>query len=182
MADKNFKSYEAFRQVTFMNVYLHPEDPAAWNDTMKVWRCHDCKFIKFEVRGCREDCIDVGQDSSGNWFDRCKLSSRGQYIATIKGGSHRNIFFDCLIVEHGRDVDFEFGNWHSYNFENSTGNIIDSCGTMDGSPITYCYRFGCKPVVRNTHVKHLWWRSVGLTVYWWAKYLWHVILKRPDNF
>lgn len=47
--------------------------------------------------------------------------------------------------------------------------------------MTYCYRWGCRPQIINTDAKHLWWRSIGLTIFWYAKYLWHVILKRPDH-
>lgn len=182
MPDKNFKSYETFKGVTFTRVNLLPDNPKEWNDAMKVWRCHNCHFDLFTIRGGREDCIDVGQDSSGNWFGGCTLESNGQYIATIKGDSNRNIFYDCLITRHGKDVDFEFGNWHSLNFKPSVGNIIDSCGTLDGSPITYCYRWGCKPIIRDTKGRHLWWRSIGITAYWWGKYVWHRIFNRPDNY
>jgi len=182
MPDKNFKSYEAFKQTRFANVELRPADPSAWNDTMKVWRCNNCTFDRFEVLGAMEDCLDVGQASNKNIFNEFVVAPTGQYVVTCKGGSNSNVFWYWVLIGHGRDVDFEFGNWHSLNFERSTGNVISNCRTTNGSPITYCYRWGCRPTIIDTHAKHLWWRSIGLTVYWWAKYIWHRILNRPDNF
>lgn len=182
MPDKNFKSYESFRNTRFTGVELRPADPKAWNDTMKVWRCNECTFDRFGILGAKEDCIDVGQQTSNCNFIDTLVEPTGQYVVTCKGGSNNNVFYGLILRGHGRDVDFEFGNWHSYNFERSAGNVIDGCRTTDGSPITYCYRWGCRPTVVDTKAKHLWWRSIGLTVYWWAKYIWHVILKRPDNF
>lgn len=177
--DKNFKSYEALRLTTFRGVSLHPADPSEWNDTMKVWRCKGCTFDRFDVLGSTEDCLDVGQDTQQCLFDSFTVTPTGQYVVTCKGGSNGNIFRGWRLRGHGKDVDFEFGNWHTYNFAPSTGNALQWCSADDGSPITYCYRWGCRPLIVGTKVRHLWWRSIGLTVYWWAKYVWHVILQRP---
>ena len=182
MPDRNFKSYEAFRAVAFRNVELRPADPEAWNDTMKVWRCTDCTFDSFDILGATEDCVDVGQCTDLCLFDEFVVEPTGQYVVTCKGDSIDNVFRNWILRGHGTSVDFEFGNWHSLNFNRSTGNVIDSCRTLDGTPITYCYRWGCRPKIINTNARHLWWRSFGLTVYWWAKYIWHRILNRPDNF
>jgi hypothetical protein len=182
MPDKNFKSYETFKDTTFRNVELRPANPAEWNDTMKVRRCNGCTFDRFDVLGSREDCVDVGQATNDCLFDEFVVEPTGQYVVTCKGGSNDNVFRLWLLRGHGKDVDFEFGNWHTYNFERSTGNVIEACRTTTGRPITYCYRFGCKPIIIDTHARHLWWRSIGVTVYWWAKFIWHRVLNRPDNF
>lgn len=182
MADKNFKSYEAFKGVSFRGVQLNPDVPSDWNDTMKVHRCEGCVFDSFEVRGAKEDCLDIGRETNDCLFHEFVVKPTGQYIVTCKGGSNYNHFRNWTVCRHGKDVDFEFGNWHSYNFDYSKGNVIDGVRSTDGKPITYCYRWGCRPTVVNTHAKHLWWRSIGLTVYWGAKYIWHRILNRPDNF
>jgi hypothetical protein len=86
------------------------------------------------------------------------------------------------VERHGSAVDFEIGNWHSLNFSTSVGTSLVNLRAEDGKPVTYCYRWGCKPNIIGGNMKHLWWRSIGLTVYWWAKYVWHRVLKRPDNF
>lgn len=181
MADKNFKSYENFGRCTFRGVALIPPQPLDWDDTMKVFQCRGTSFERFDVTGGREDCVDVGRESNDCMLERFVVQPSGQYVLTCKGGSNGNHFFRWHLVGHGRDVDAEFGNWSTFNFERSTGNIIDLWTTSDGKPVTYCYRWGCRPQVINTNAKHLWWRSIGLTVYWNFKYLWHVILKQPDH-
>ena len=60
--------------------------------------------------------------------------------------------------------------------------MLTNVRATDGKPVTYCYRWGCKPLFIDTPAKHLWWRSIGLTVYWWAKYIAHRILRIPDNY
>jgi len=182
MADKNFKSYETVVRARFVGVELRPADPTQWNDTMKVWKCFGCVFDRFDILGAREDCIDVGQKTNNCVFSDSLVEPTGQYVVTCKGESNNNLFTGLILRRHGRDVDFEFGNWHSYAFGLSTGNTIHACRAEDGKPVTYCYRWGCKPTIVETPAKHLWWRSIGLTVYWWAKYIWHVKLGRPDNF
>lgn len=181
MADTNFLSYQELDGRHVAVGELGPTFPRMFDDTMKVWRCNYCTFHDGEISGGREDCIDVGQQSSHNIFEKLWLFSGGQYCCTIKGGSSFNIFRDVLVVVHGRDVDFEFGNWHSYNFERSMDNGLVRVMAADGRPVTYCYRLGCRPYIVDSYVKHLWWRSIGLTVYWWYKYAKHVLLKRKDN-
>lgn len=181
MPDTNYKSYENERARVFSRVSLIPSNPQDFDDTMKVYKCTDCTFMLFEVVGGKEDCIDVGRESCGNTFIGHKLTSSGQYVFTIKGGSHYNSFHDIAIVKGGKDVDVEIGNWSTFNFDFATNNAFFRISRQDGKPVTYCYRLGCRPTFIESNVKHLWWRSIGLTAYWWAKYVWHVVLKRKDN-
>jgi len=181
MSDKNYKSYEYLIRKTVEGVSLEPENPTEYDDIMKVYRCRDCRFLDFVVEGGKEDCVDLGKESYGNEFRRMKLMPNGRYVFTIKGGSHMNYFKEIEIVGHGNDVDIEIGNWSTSNFDHSKGNVFNGIWSRDDSLVTYCYRWGCKPTFINSDVKHLWWRSIGLTFYWWFKYVWHVILKRRDN-
>lgn len=181
MSDKNYKSYEYLIRKTVEGVSLEPDNPTEYDDIMKVYRCLDCRFTDFVVEGGKEDCVDFGKESSGNDVRRMKLTPNGRYAFTIKGESNGNEFYDIELLSHGKDADIEIGNWSTYNYEKSTGNTFGGIYAKDKEPITYCYRWGCKPTFINSNVKHLWWRSIGLTFYWWFKYVWHVILKRHDN-
>ena len=181
MPDKNFISYENLTSFAVLGRTLVPDQPD-YADTMKVFRCRSVMFSDFTVTGAREDVLDLGRESSFNTFDSFRVRPTGKYCVTCKGGSHYNNFRHWTLCGHGSVVDFEFGNWHSLNFEYSTGNFIYRCATDDGSPITYCYRWGCKPLIIDSLARHLWWRSVGITVYWWAKYVAHRILRIPDRF
>ena len=182
MTDKNFKSYENEFAQLYGDVSLIPPHPLNWDDVMKVFRCTWCRWEGVEVVGGKEDCIDLGRESSDNTLEDLTLTPNGKYVFTIKGGSNNNHFNGVYIMSKPSVVDIEVGNWSTHNYEKSTGNRFNVAGHSDGSPVTYCYRLGCKVKFDSTSkVKHLWWRSIGLTFYWWFKYVWHVILKRHDN-
>ena len=99
---------------------------------------------------------------------------------TLKSGSCYNYFDDWKIVRPGRIVDFEFGNWNSQNTKKDTGNIFHECIRMDGKPIRWAARWGCEPEFVRTANKKLVFRSLGITVYWHAKYFWHKVLGFKD--
>jgi hypothetical protein len=182
MSDRNYKSYEFLESQVIEDFELVPDDPLSYDDAMKVYMCNNCMFHGGRVVGGKEDCIDIGRESSGNAFRRFRLTPLGMYAFTIKGGSNDNYFEDTLLIGHGKVVDIEVGNWSTFNYDLSTNTLFDDIRASDDKPVTYCYRLGCK--VRFTpicHVKHLWWRSILLTIYWWGKYIWHRVLKQKDN-
>lgn len=184
--DRNYRSWDSPAQGGAANITLDPVAdgwvPGTWSDTAKFYKRICCGFMNFNlVLGGTEDCVDVSPECINNRFAYFTCHSGGQYVLTLKGGSCDNLFSGWTVHAHGKTVDIEIGNWSSSNYERSTGNQFANWTATDGKPITYCYRLGCKPYFRNMDVKHLWWRSIGLTIYWWAKYLWHVILKRPDK-
>lgn len=181
MPDKNYHSYENLDGVTVANGVLVPDQPT-YNDTMKVFKCTSSTFKDFYVVGSKEDVLDLGRESCANLLIGFSVKPMGKYVVTCKGGSHYNSFTNWLLEAHGKWVDFEFGNWHSLNFDTSRDNVLTNVRALDGKPVTYCYRWGCRPLFIDTPAKHLWWRSIGLTVYWWAKYVAHRILRIPDNY
>jgi len=182
MSDNNYHSFENETETHYEGWSLEPTFPLNFDDTMKVFRCNRCTFTDFKVDGGKEDCIDIGRESSGNKLTSFKLKPNGRYAFTIKGESNGNEFYDIELLSHGKDADIEIGNWSTYNYEKSTGNTFGGIYAKDKEPITYCYRLGCKPVFQaNANVKHLWWRSIGLTFYWWFKYVKHVVFKMHDN-
>lgn len=183
MADKNYLSLEERLGEIIVVGDLTPDSPD-FDDTLKVWKCVGCEIKGGTIQGSREDCIDIGRESHRNTFRKLQLYSNGEYCVTLKGGSDDNEFQNITVGRHGSVVDIEIGNWHSYNFERSTGTrFVGPIRASDGKPVTYCYRLGCRPTIveGGVNVKHLWWRSIGLTVYWWVKYVWHALLKRQDR-
>jgi len=185
--DRNFFSFDSVEQLDASNMNFTPGPPSfylgTWQDTVKFYKRVNRLFTDFNIsRGGTEDAVDM-TGSSDNTLKRFTIQQAGdQYVLTLKGGSYNNRFIDWNIGVPPETVDIEIGNWSSSSQEPSPGNFFQNWQHQDGQPITYCYRFfGCKPTFRDIKVKHLWWRSIGLTVYWWAKYLWHVVLRQPDN-
>lgn len=184
--DRNYRSYDSDVQLDAADVTLWPtQEPGwlrgSWQDTLKFYKRNGRNFARFTVvDGGAEDAVDVSPLCCGNTFSRFDVDGGDAYVLTLKGGSCRNIFDSWFIRRPGGTVDIEIGNWSSTNFERSVGNRFLYWRRSDDLPVTYCYRLGCKPEFVGMKVRHLWWRSLGLTVYWWSKYVWHVLLRRPD--
>lgn len=183
--DKNYKSYENLKSEILLDVTLDPLADGwlidSWQDTAKFYRCEDCMFSGFYVPVAgTEDGLDVGTECDWNHFQDWTVAG-GKYVLTLKSGSDWNFFKNFLITEPGKAVDIEIGNWSSTTTKPSTGNRFVYWRRMDGEPVTYAYRWGCRPKFFATKTRHLWWRSIGITVYWAGKYFWHKILGKADK-
>jgi len=193
--DRNFKSYDGVQE----NVSDVTLDPVAqgwgvfvdgkfvkpdWSDTCKFWKRNKLKFENFVIiRGGLEDVVDINNDCVGNTFSKFVIMQAGDtYVLTLKGDTSNNTLEDWLIYgKGGKTVDIEIGNWSSYNFGRCTGNKFINWRREDGEPIRYAYRIGCKPTFVRTNTKHIWWLSIGLTFYWWFKFVKHRVFKIADK-
>jgi len=154
----------------------------SWSDTAKFYQREDQVYRSIQiVIGGAEDCVDVGSKTNRCEFIDFVTCSGGQYHLTLKGGSSDNLFANWYLYNSGDTVDIEIGNWSSSDFTKSQRNTFDSWRKFGDKPVTYCYRLGCKPLFINTKAKHLLFRSIGLTVYWWSKFFLHNVLKVSDK-
>lgn len=143
--------------------------PGSWSDTAHFSDCKFQNFRDFQIVGGNEDSVDLNNKCVGNSFEQFALTSGGKYNITLKGGSHNNLFSGLLIKKHGSQVDIEIGNWSDQSDASNAFNSFWGVQSEDGKPVTYAYRYGSKPTFHYSNVKHLWWRSIGITIYWWAK-------------
>jgi hypothetical protein len=177
--DKNYKSYDG-QQEDVSNVVLDPIaagwQKGSWQDTAKFWEREWRTFENFEiVNGGTEDALDVSSRNNNNLFLNFKVAAGDKYVLTLKGSSSNNIFKEFIITKPGKWVEIQIGNWSDDDLEHkgwarSKNNAFLDWKRTDGKPIRYAYRFGCKPLIGNGF-KHLWWMSIGLTIYWCAKRL-----------
>jgi len=182
--DNNYRSFGG-PQLDLYDIKFDPIadglEKGSWQDTCKFSYRKGRHYSHFEiVTGGSEDGVDIGTDCTDNIFEYFTVAAGDQYILTLKSGSSRNLLKNWHITKHGKTVDVELGNWSTTNPVKDEGNVFDSWTTEDGKPVTYAYRWGSKPIWKNTKTKHLWWRSIGLTAYWCGKYFWHRILKQKD--
>ncbi len=181
--DKNYKSFGG-PQINISDEKLDPLsngwEEGSWQDTCKFHQRKNLAFSNFEiVTAGTEDGVDIGTGCVGNIFDNFTVAG-GNQVLTLKSGSSRNNLTNWTVTKHGRVVDVELGNWSTTNPVGDSSNVFISWKSTDGKPITYAYRLGSKPIWAKTNTKHLWWRSIGITVYWGAKYFWHRILGVKD--
>jgi len=184
--DRNYLSFDSQVQSDAAEVTARPSVDGwargSWQDTVKFHKRVGCKFEHFRIEeGGTEDAVDINNGCRGNEFRFFRASGDGARVLTLKGGSQNNLLSDWFITQPGRVVDVEIGGWSSYNRARCTGNQFCYWQRSDGLPVTWCARWGCRPEWVGTHTKHLWGRSLGLTLFWWGKYLWHDVLRRPDN-
>ena len=170
MPDKNFISYTG--KVGYVeSLVVDPTPGVEWSDALKFSNVTDSTFDNVRItRAGKEDGIDMNNYSSRNilrrWIVPC-----GKQALTLKGGSRDNLLIDWVIVGRGKHVELEFGNWSDQSEGLSTGNIVQRVRCDDGGPVRYAGRFGCLPKFEESQVKHVWWMSVGITLYFWTKYL-----------
>jgi hypothetical protein len=181
--DVNFESYNG-EQRNVSDVVLDPLGDGwiigSWDDTCKFHKRVDSEFSNFTIlTGGVEDAVDIGTGCVGNVFSNFTVSG-GRYVLTLKSGSCDNRLVNWYVTKHGDKVDVELGNWSTTNPVRDRNNVFVNWESEDGEPITYAYRLGSKPIWINTNTKHLWWRSIGITVYWCFKYVKHRILKIKD--
>jgi len=154
---------------------------ALWQDTAKFHKQIGQTFSDLTVaQGGTEDAMDVNICFGCSW-QHLRLSAGDRYVLTLKGGSCNNRLVDVLITKAAPIVDIEVGAWSSSDFSRSTHNVFRRWSRTDGKPVTYCYRWGCKPTFHNTKTTHLWWRTVGNTIHYASKYFWHRMLRFSDN-
>lgn len=152
-----------------------------WQDTLKLHRRRGRQYRNIKILdGGTEDTVDMTL-SVGNILDRFSVAAGDKYVLTLKGQSNGNLFSNWAIVRPARVCDVQIGDWYSYGTGPSEDNVFRRWYRTDGKPVTYAYRWGCRPKWEHTKTRHLWWRSVGLTVHYAAKYVWHIWLKQPDK-
>lgn len=182
--DRNYRSFTG-QYESLENVALDPLGAGwakgSWQDTCKFWQCKGCFYESFYIHDAgTEDAVDIGTNCNKNVFTGFTVNG-GKQVLTLKSESSDNMLTDWLIERPGRIVDIEIGNWGSQNTGPSERNHFDGWMRRDGKPISYAYRWGCRPTFVDMHVKHLWWRSVGITLFVMGKYVWHKWLKQPDD-
>lgn len=170
MPDRNFLSFTG-KPGHVANLVIDPTPGVAWSDILKFSNVTGALFEDIRItRAGTEDGVDINNFSSGNVLRRFTVPC-GKQALTLKGGSSDNLLEDWVIVGRGKHVELEFGNWSDQSLGLCTGNVIQRVQRQDGQPVRYAGRFGCLPKFSDSKVRHIWWLSVGITVYYWTKSL-----------
>lgn len=124
-------------------------DGEGYHDALKVSGCVNLQVIAGTVRGGSEDVVDI------NHSDTCRVSIQealptGRYVATIKGGSKNIQLVVAKQIGHGRETDYDLGNWSDQGHERTT-NVTIGVWSTNSEPIKvrvlHAHRpetFGCR--------------------------------------
>lgn len=175
MPDRNYYSYDGVQADDTEKVFdpSGPDwPPGSWQDTLRFYKRYKCKFSYMTVvKAGTEDGVDISNANIGNIFSHFTVPC-GKQGLTFKGGNHDNTLEFWLFTKIGKHVEAEFGNWHSSNFEwFMRGNVCLGWRREDGEPVRYAARLGTAPRFISSNVRRIWWLSIGLTLYWIAKWI-----------
>lgn len=84
-------------------------DGSGGSDALKVTDSADGHIRVEHIIGGREDCVDINNHAAHVLVECPLLEPRGDYVATIKGGSD-DIVLRGTVRGHGKIVDVDIGN------------------------------------------------------------------------
>lgn len=93
--------------------------PEGYQDALKVSGVVNANISAGEVHGGSEDVVDVNH--SENILLRIQRAvPRGRYVATLKGGSRGIVLAIAEQVGHGKETDYDLGNWSDQSAKRTT--------------------------------------------------------------
>lgn len=152
---------------------LNPGDPKQWDAILKFSNRHNTSLADLEVAQGKENALDINNLSSGlrlsgEWG---KWGDEGEQVITVKGGSS-NIVITGHIHSTGKRADIVLGLWSDQSDKPSHHLDLASLFHADGRPITAILcRVDRSTVKLPFNSKILFWKSLGATIEWWAKWV-----------
>lgn len=150
--DKNYRSYADIDGVYINGELIQPPDNS-YADTLKFSKATTVLVDNCDITGGYEDVIDMNRYCGGIEIRNCRLFSKGEYCATIKGGSKNIVLRDVVIDNHGKTYDIDLGNWSDQSKEKTTDVELINVTSLDGSPVTVRVLNADKPRVEGGNVK-----------------------------
>lgn len=125
----------------------------------------------------RECSVDINNGSTAVFSD-CEFGSSelsGHQVFSVKGFSTAVISGNLKGRGKRFKADILIDNWSDQDYRGSRVNLTHA-RHEDGKPINVVLRYGASQVALGENAKVLIKESIGLTVYWWAKWLVRKIL------
>jgi hypothetical protein len=186
-ADKNFFSLDAQNAVWFAGTdewcyetgpiptELMPENPQDWDAILKTSNRSDTYLKELRIAQGRENALDQNnrtrdcsfQGDFGVGSGPLRQPNPDQVITT-KGGSH-DIVYSGTIWSKGRNADVVVGAWSDQSHDISTDLDYSGLSRVDGQPVTFILS-RCARVKLPPNAKVLRLKSLGYSIYWWAKF------------
>ena len=116
-------------------------------DALKITNSKNGIINAGKIIGGYEDCVDINNHCSGVTIIAELWEPRGDYLATIKGGSSV-IQLHGIVRGHGKVVDIDIGNISDQS-DDLTTMVMLNLKHEDGDPITIRVLGGDKPILIN---------------------------------
>lgn len=148
-------------------------DPERYDDLLKISgkRNVTVRFFKAEGDGYHfEDGVDLNRECADVVLMDGRVGAGRKGVAvTIKGGSCDTQLVRLIVTRPGRYCDIEIGNWSDQSWKSCDGTIIEDCLRSDGQPVRVAWGRGARPKITGGHVKIVWWWTIALHAYVYAK-------------
>lgn len=149
-------------------------DPAGFDDLCKVSQKHDVTVRDFVAESGKkhiEDGIDVNNNCERILFKDGRVGAGRKGVAvTIKGGSSSISLEGVVVTDPGRHCDIEIGNHSDQSWKPCERIFIADCRRADGQPVRVAWGRGSRPIIRGGNVRIVWWWTVALHLYVYAKH------------
>jgi hypothetical protein len=155
-ADKNFESHASENGTVIENRIIPTvgTNPLDYSDILKFSNCTDILVDNCEIKGGKEDCIDIvrGVNYTIKNSDLYPVHNG----ITIKGSVDSVNLNNIVFKTHGKDCDIELGQYDNYWYvgRQPTRNIlIHNIKSEDEKPVVIKIWDACTPAVENSNVR-----------------------------
>jgi hypothetical protein len=171
--DVNFRSVADVAGFALHDERIDPAvlglDPQDYADTLKFSHARHGSAARLVVVGGRENAVDFNRGCAQVRLEDCLLVGGGQCAVVIKGGSSDITLARVALAEVRGDYEIELGGWSDQSTAPTVRVTLQEVTRRDGRPVRVVVGRAERPTVSGCRVEILFWRSVALKAYWWAK-------------
>ncbi len=145
-------------------------DERPWDSLLKLSNSERLRFNDIAIGQGMENAVDCNDGARECVIDASfgAGGGTGDQVITVKGGCER-LVFSGTIHSTGRNADVVVGAWSDQSHEISRDLDYYNLRREDGEPVTFILA-RCKNVRLPRGAKVLRLKSMGYSLYWWAKF------------
>ena len=169
--DNNYMSLADTSDV-FLTMLLLPrkgDNPTDYDDTLKFSKAESCGIDSSYIIGGTENAIDMNRECRWITVRDTTLVGGDHCAVVIKGGCEFVTLQGVLIRPGGGAYEIELGGWSDQSRKKTRQVHLLHVMRTDGKPVRVVVGNAEKPSVVGWNVKILFWRSLGLKLFVWAK-------------
>jgi len=166
--DVNYLSYADVDGVTIGDQMI-VADQTKFDDSLKLSHATNFKGYNLTIYGGSENAIDLNRECKMVLFEHLVLVGGGQCAIVVKGGSEDIEFTNVCITKPKGNYDIELGGWSDQSRKKTKRVWLDNVVRPDGKPVRVVVGNADKPTIIGGNVKILFWRSLALKAFVWAK-------------
>ena len=165
---------------------LMPDNPQNWDATLKLADGLDGRTLPagalsgLTIAQGHEDALNIANGAHHITVGgRLGVGAPGLRVITLKGVHDIAFEPDTTLESRGTQCEVKIGDWLDQTENASTGIDLSNLRHLDGGKIRVGANFRDQITSWGPNCVRAFWYSVGLTAYWWIKYLARKALRIP---